>query len=207
MNTDLPSAANPRAFSRIDRLRKLKYYLIVLGLIVLLFLNILDDSDSDAKYQALAVLCLGGVSVVICVYWAHKILQCGANTTDYAKGTTTSRTLLVFWALLIVSTIAANFLGRPQLFVPLTQGMIGTFAGFGSLILTAGPAYKEYKEAIAPHLQTPLPAPVPMRAPVPPAANVAIVRLLAVSASIATVTVFLAARRRATPSARIDTHP
>jgi hypothetical protein len=54
-----------------------------------------------------------------------------------------------FWAVFgFISSVAPQIGIGGHSFVPLWESALGTFAGVGSVLLTAGPAYKEYRDAL-----------------------------------------------------------
>lgn len=125
------------------------YYLLVLTLIALVLLGVSDDPDSDTKVQALTVLGLAAVSMLVCFYWAFSLRRASVSVVDYIKGTTASRTMLWFWGVFGSFSLIAPMAGiGGESFIPVWKSAIWTFAGVGSVLLTAGPAYKEYREAM-----------------------------------------------------------
>lgn len=105
--------------------------------------------DGDAKAQAYLLLGLALVSMMFCWRWAFKLARSGASTADYVKGTTTSRMMVWFWAVFGGLALASPAAGvGVDVWLPLWAPPLFTFAGIGSVLLTAGPAYKEYKEVI-----------------------------------------------------------
>lgn len=124
-------------------------YLVVVGLVAVALVNVVDDPDSDTKVQVLTVLALALTSMVICFYWAFSLQRASVSVVDYIKGTTASRAMLWFWAVFGSISAVAPLVGiGGQSFVPLWGSGLGAFAGIGSVLLTAGPAYKEYREAL-----------------------------------------------------------
>lgn len=124
-------------------------YLPMIALVVIILLGISDDADSDTKVQALTVLGLAGASLLVCFYWAFRLWRAPVSTVDYIKGTTASRTMLWFWGLFGSISLIAPLTGiGGESLTPVWESTIWTFAGAGSVLLTAGPAYKEYREAI-----------------------------------------------------------
>lgn len=124
-------------------------YLIVVGLLSVALVNLVDDPASDTKVQVLSVLGLALASMIVCFYWAFSLQRASVSVVNYIKGTTASRTMLWFWAVFgSVSAIAPLTGIGGQSFVPLWESALGAFAGIGSVLLTAGPAYKEYREAL-----------------------------------------------------------
>lgn len=125
-------------------------YLVVVGLVAVALVNLVDDPASDTKVQALTVLGLALTSMVVCFYWAFSLQRASVSVVDYIKGTTASRTMVWFWAVFGSISAASPLIGiGEQSFVPLWESALGAFAGMGSVLLTAGPAYKEYREAMA----------------------------------------------------------
>lgn len=124
-------------------------YLGVLGLIAIAVVNLVDDPASDTKVQVLTVLGLALTSMGVCFYWAFSLKRASVSVVDYVKGTTASRTMLWFWAVFGFISAVAPLIGiGGQSFAPLWESGLATFAGIGSVLLTAGPAYKEYREAL-----------------------------------------------------------
>nr|WP_173160304.1 hypothetical protein [Arthrobacter sp. J3.49] len=125
-------------------------YLVVVGLVAVALMNLVDDPASDTKVQVLTVLGLALASMGICFYWAFSLQRASVSVVDYIKGTTASRTMLWFWAVFGSISAVSPLIGiGGQSFVPLWESALGAFAGLGSVVLTAGPAYKEYREALA----------------------------------------------------------
>lgn len=125
-------------------------YLLIVGLVAVALVNLGDDPASDTKVQVLTVLALAVISMVICFYWAFSLQRASVSVVDYIKGTTASRMMLWFWAVFGSISAVAPLIGiGGQSFVPLWESALGAFAGIGSVLLTAGPAYKEYREALA----------------------------------------------------------
>lgn len=105
--------------------------------------------NGNPKAQAFVLLVLALVSTMCCWRWAVKLVKSGVSAADYVKGTTTSRMMVWFWAVfggLALLTPVVGF--GVEVWIPLWESPLYTFAGIGSLLLTAGPAYKEYKEII-----------------------------------------------------------
>nr|AFK89593.1 hypothetical protein [Arthrobacter sp. J3.53] len=133
-------------------------YLVAVGLVAVALVNLVDDPASDTKVQVLTVLALALTSMVICFYWAFSLQRASVSVADYIKGTTASRTMLWFWAVFGSISAVAPLIGiGGQSFVPLWESALGAFAGIGSVLLTAGPAYKEYREAMATVVAAPEP--------------------------------------------------
>jgi hypothetical protein len=125
-------------------------YLVVMGLVAVALVNLVGTPASDTKVQALTVLALALISIVVCFYWAFNLHRVSVSVVDYIRGTTASRTMVWFWAVFGSISAVAPLAGiGEQSFVPLWDSALGTFAGMGSVLLTAGPAYKEYREAMA----------------------------------------------------------
>lgn len=125
-------------------------YLVVIGLVAVALVNVVDDRDSDTKVQALTILGLALTSMAVCFYWAFSLQRASVSVVDYIKGTTASRIMVWFWAVFgSISSVAPQIGIGGQSFVPLWESALGSFAGMGSVLLTAGPAYKEYREAMA----------------------------------------------------------
>jgi hypothetical protein len=137
-------------FSLPDDRKSSWVYLTVLCFIALIFVSLLDAPASDTKVQALAVLGFALISTGVCSYWAFSLQRALVSVEQYIKGTTASRTLIWFWAVFGSISVLAPKLGiSGQAFLPLWDSALGAFAGMGAVLLTAGPAYKEYREAMA----------------------------------------------------------
>ncbi|MGX9902048.1 hypothetical protein ACW0JT_23510 [Arthrobacter sp. SA17] len=118
-------------------------------LIAFVEVQIWDDALSDAKVQAIAALGLAIVSMIVCFFWAFSLWRATVSSVQYVRGTTTSRSMVWFWAMVGAMSAGAPITGiGGQSFVPLWEHGLVTFAGLGSVLLTVGPAYKEYREAI-----------------------------------------------------------
>lgn len=133
-------------------------YLPIIALVVIILLGVSDDADSDTKVQALTVLGLAGASLLVCFCWAFSLWRAPVSVVDYIRGTTSSRTMLWFWGLFGSISLIAPLTGiGGESFIPVWESAIWTFAGAGSVLLTAGPAYKEYREAMGTADATPEP--------------------------------------------------
>lgn len=87
------------------------------------------------------------LSMLFCWRWAFKLSKSCATAADYVKGTTTSRMMVWFWVLFGILLLTSPLVGLgAAVWLPLWETPLFTFAGMGSVLLTAGPAYKEYKE-------------------------------------------------------------
>lgn len=76
-----------------------------------------------------------------------QVIQSCATAADYVKGTTTSRMMVWFGYSSAFCSLHPPLLGLgAAVWLPLWETPLFTFAGMGSVLLTAGPAYKEYKE-------------------------------------------------------------
>lgn len=118
-------------------------------LIALVLLGVSDDPSSDTKVQALTVLGLAAASMLVCFYWAYSLRRASVSVVDYIKGTTASRTMLWFWGVFGSFSLIAPMTGiGGESFIPVWKSALWTFAGIGSVLLTAGPTYKEYREAM-----------------------------------------------------------
>jgi hypothetical protein len=138
------------SFSLPDDRKAYWAYLVVIGLVAVAIVNVVDDPASDTKVQALTVLGLALTSMAVCFYWAFSLQRASVSIVDYINGTTASRTMVWFWAVFgSISSVAALIGIGGQSFVPLWESALGSVAGMGSVLLTAGPAYKEYREAMA----------------------------------------------------------
>ena len=133
-------------------------YLPILGLIAIIFLGVSDDPGSDTKVQALTVLGLAGASLFVCFCWAFSLWRAPVSIVNYIRGTTASRTMLWFWGLFGSISLIAPLTGIDgESLTPVWESTLWTFAGAGSVLLTAGPAYKEYREAMGTADATPRP--------------------------------------------------
>jgi hypothetical protein len=125
-------------------------YLMPVVIIFLIFLGVLRGQDGDPKLQAALLLGLAAIAMVTCWVWAGKLSKLQLTLVDYVKGTTTSRMMLWFWVIFGISSFGAEAIGiGSKSFIPLWESSILAFGGVGSILLTAGPAYKEYREAQA----------------------------------------------------------
>ncbi|MEG9250002.1 hypothetical protein V6S67_18075 [Arthrobacter sp. Soc17.1.1.1] len=80
--------------------------------------------------------------------WAIRISRKPGSAAGYVKATTTSRIMVWFWlALGVTTTVTALFGMDTEDFMPLFEDSLAGFIGIGSILLTAGPTYAEYKEA------------------------------------------------------------
>ncbi|WP_400159850.1 hypothetical protein [Arthrobacter sp. BPSS-3] len=147
---DEQSKTTGRFSLRLPNDKKLFWvYLPTIALVVIILVGISDDADSDTKVQALTVLGLAAASLLVCFRWAFRLWRAPVSTVDYIKGTTASRTMLWFWGLFGSISLLASLTGiGGDSFTPVWESAIWTFAGAGSVLLTAGPAYKEYREAM-----------------------------------------------------------
>lgn len=125
-------------------------YLVHLGMIFSVFIGVLEGPDGDPKLQAALLLGLATIAMAICWIWARRLSKLQIEVVDYVKGTTTSRMMLWFWVIFASSSFGAEALGvGSKSFTPLWESSLLTFGGVGSILLTVGPAYKEYREARA----------------------------------------------------------
>lgn len=114
-----------------------------------LCLGLLNTPNGDPKVQAYLLLGLALFSMMFCWRWAFKLSRSCTSTVDYVKGTTTSRMMVWFWAVFGGLALATQGAGMGvQVWLPLWGPSLYTFAGIGSILLTVGPAYKEYKEIV-----------------------------------------------------------
>lgn len=114
-----------------------------------LCLGLWSSPNGDPKVQAYLLLGLALFSMMFCWRWAFKLSRSCASTADYVKGTTTSRMMIWFWAVFGGLALATQAVGMGvEVWLPLWGPPLYTFAGIGSILLTAGPAYKEYKEIV-----------------------------------------------------------
>lgn len=132
-----------------DDSRSFWVYLPVVVLIAFVEVQIWDDALSNVKVQAIAALGLAILSMIVCFFWAFSLWRATVSSVQYVCGTKTSRSMVWFWAVVGAISAGAPFTGiGGQSFVPLWEHGLVTFAGLGSVLLTVGPAYKEYREAI-----------------------------------------------------------
>lgn len=125
-------------------------YLVPVVIIVSIFAGVLQGQDGDSKLQAALLLGLAAVAMMTCWVWAGKLSKLQLTLVNYVKGTTTSRMMLWFWVVFGTSSVGAEAIGiGSRIFMPLWESSILAFGGVGSILLTAGPAYKEYREAQA----------------------------------------------------------
>jgi hypothetical protein len=123
-------------------------YLVPVLVICSLFAGVLRGADGDPKLQVLTLLGLAMISMVVCGIWAWKLSRTQLSASDYVKGTTTSRMMLWFWGLFGLLAFGGEAVGiGAKSLIPLWESSFLTFAGIGSVLLTVGPAYKEYREA------------------------------------------------------------
>ncbi len=110
-------------------------------------------STATLPLPAVVAVILAFVSTVIGAVFATRILRHGVSTTVFVKSTTTVRVIAVAWIVLeiaIVSTAVIAVLAELTLAeLDWSAGFAGT-VGSISLLAVLGPAYSEYREAIAP---------------------------------------------------------
>lgn len=125
-------------------------YLIPVGMVFSVFVGVLEGPDGDPKLQAALLLGLATIAMIICWTWAHRLSKLQIGVIDYVKGTTTSRMMMWFWVIFASSSFGAEAVGiGSKSFTPLWESSLLAFGGVGSILLTVGPAYKEYREARA----------------------------------------------------------
>lgn len=123
-------------------------YLIPIFVIFSLFIGVLKGPNGDPKVQAIALLGLAMISIVVCAVWAGNLSRTDLSGPDYVKGTTTSRMMLWFWVILGFLSFGGEAVGiGARSLIPLWESSFLAFAGVGSVLLTVGPAYREYREA------------------------------------------------------------
>lgn len=127
-------------------------FLYVVPVVVagVLLIAVLSSPGSDS--QSLAAIALGCAvaSLIACWLWAARLSRIAPTDELYVSGTTSARMMLAFWGLLALSSILGQAFGfDPTYVMPLLEGPLTGFIGIGSVLLTIGPAYKEYKEACA----------------------------------------------------------
>lgn len=125
-------------------------YVVPVVIIASIFAGVLQGQDGDSKLQAALLLGLAAIAMVTCWIWAARLSKLPLTLVDYVKGTTTSRVMLWFWVVFGISSAGTEAIGiGSKSFMPLWESSILAFGGVGSILLTAGPAYKEYREAQA----------------------------------------------------------
>ncbi|GAB3568577.1 hypothetical protein GCM10027405_30440 [Arthrobacter alkaliphilus] len=139
-----------RLLKAIDDRKTSWVYLVPVGLILAVFFGVLQGPNGDAKLQAALLLGLAALAMGICWMWASTLSKSALSRVDYIKGTTTSRTMLWYWMVFGTASLVAEVLDiGSRMFAPLWESSLLTFGGVGSILLTAGPAYKEFREAQA----------------------------------------------------------
>lgn len=97
---------------------------------------------------ATAALACGLGAMVICLVWAIRVSRTPGSVASYVKATTTSRMMVWFWLALGATTMVTALFGiAVENFMTLFEDSLAGFIGIGSILLAAGPAYAEYKEA------------------------------------------------------------
>ncbi|KQQ96341.1 hypothetical protein ASF72_18915 [Arthrobacter sp. Leaf141] len=130
-------------------------YLVPVGVILLVFFGVLQGPNGDSKLQAALLLGLAALAMGICWMWASTLSKAELSLVDYIKGTTTSRTMLWYWMVFGAASLVADVLDvGTQMFASLWESSLLTFGGVGSILLTAVPAYKEFREAQAAAMAT-----------------------------------------------------
>lgn len=130
-------------------------YLVPMGVILAVFFGVLQGPNGDSKLQAALLLGVAALAMGICWMWARTLSKTALSPIDYIKGTTTSRTMTWYWIVFGTASLVAEVLDvGSQMFAPLWETSLLTFGGVGSILLTAGPAYKEFREAQAAAITT-----------------------------------------------------
>lgn len=125
-------------------------YLVPVGVLLAVFFGVLQGPNGDSKLQAALLLGLAALAMGICWVWARTLSKAALSPVDYIKGTTTSRTMLWYWMVFGTASLVAEVIDvGSQMFATLWESSLLTFGGVGSILLTAGPAYKEFREAQA----------------------------------------------------------
>lgn len=110
-------------------------------------------SIAELPLPSIVAVVLAFVSTLLGAIFATRILRHGVSTTTFVRSTTTVRVIAVAWVVLefaIVSTSVISVLtGLDIDDLNWSAGFAGT-VGSISLLAVLGPAYKEYREAVAP---------------------------------------------------------
>lgn len=141
------SPSGRRAKASLPVRQRPLHYTALLIICMLLILVAIDEAQ-PAKWPATAALACALVTMVICLVWAIKLSRKEISDASYIKATTTSRVMIWFWLALGGTTAVTALLGiGAETFMALFEESLFGFIGVGSILLTAGPAYAEYKEA------------------------------------------------------------
>lgn len=125
-------------------------YAVPVAVSGLVLSSVLRGPTSDARPLAAIAMGCAVASLLTCWFWAFRLSRIAPSDAVYVKGTTSARMMLAFWGLLAVTAVVSELLGSdPAYMMPLLEGPLMGFVGIGSVLLTVGPAYKEYKEACA----------------------------------------------------------
>lgn len=104
-------------------------------------------------FTNIVAVVLAFVSTLIGAIFATRILRHRVSTTVFVRSTTTVRVIAIAWNALIIAiisgTLISTFFGIDTSDADWSAGFAGT-VGSISLLAILGPAYKEYREAIAP---------------------------------------------------------
>lgn len=110
-------------------------------------------SIATLPLPAIVAVILACISTVIGAIFATRIVRHGVSTTVFVKATTTVRVIAVAWIVLevaIISTAVVSVLTNIDTSeLDWSAGFAGT-VGSISLLAVLGPAYSEYREAMAP---------------------------------------------------------
>jgi uncharacterized membrane protein len=130
-------------------------YLVPVGVILAVFFGVLQGPNGDSKLQAALLLGLAALAKGICWLWSRTLSKAALPLVEYIRGATTSRTMLWYWMVFGTASLGAEvFDVGSQMFALLWESSLLTFRGVGSILLTAGPAYKEFREAQAAAIAT-----------------------------------------------------
>lgn len=110
-------------------------------------------SIATLPLPAIVAVILACISTVIGAVFATRIVRHGVSTTVFVKATTTVRVIAVAWIVLelaIISTAVVSVITAIDTSeLDWSAGFAGT-VGSISLLAVLGPAYSEYRGAVAP---------------------------------------------------------
>lgn len=148
----MPDVTSPRTKTPRTQRVWLTVYWVAAGVNTLLMIEAIA-SASELGLPSLVAVVLAFVSTVVGALFATRILRHRVDTTTFVKATTTVRVIAVAWVVLefaIVSTsIISVATGIEIAELNWSAGFAGT-VGSISLLAVLGPAYSEYRQAIAP---------------------------------------------------------
>lgn len=110
-------------------------------------------SAADLALPAVVAVVLAFVSTLLGAIFATRILRHGVSTTTFVRSTTTVRVIAVAWVVLEIAIVSTGIISA---FSEIELAELNWSAGFAgtvgsiSLLAVLGPAYKEYREAVAP---------------------------------------------------------